>query len=89
VLRKIFGPKRYEVTGDWRRLHNEELNDLYYSPRIIRVTHSRRMRWVGKVARMRERRDGYRVQVGKCEGKRPLERPGVVGRIILKRIIKK
>jgi hypothetical protein len=56
VLRRIFGPKRDEVTGDWRKLHNEELNDLYFSPNIVRVIKSKRMRWVGHVARMGERR---------------------------------
>jgi hypothetical protein len=73
VLRRIFGPRRDEVTGDWRRLHNEELNDLYSSPNI-RVIKSRRMRWTGNVARMGERRGAYRVLVGKPEGKRPLGR---------------
>jgi hypothetical protein len=75
VLRRIFGPKRDEVTGDWRRLHNEELNGLYYSPNIMRVMKSRRMRWAGHVARMGEGRGVYRVLVGKPEGKRPLGRP--------------
>ena len=68
MLRRIFGPKRDEVTGEWRKLHNEELNDLYCSPNIVRVIKSRRMRWVGNVARMRERRRVYRVLVGKPEG---------------------
>jgi len=71
VLRRIFGPKRDEVTGQWRKLHNEELNNLYSSPNIVRVIKSRRMRWAGHVARMGERRDLYRVLVGKPEGKRP------------------
>jgi len=75
VLRRIFGPRRVEVTGDWRRLHNEELNDLYCSPNIVRVIKSRRMRWAGHVARMGEERGVYRVLVGKLEGKRPLGRP--------------
>ena len=75
VLRRIFGPKRDEVTGEWRKLHNEELNDLYSSPNIVRVIKSRRMRWVGHVARMGERRGVYRVLVGKPEGKRLLGRP--------------
>ena len=75
VLRRIFGPKRDEVTGEWRRLHNEELNDLYSSPNIVRVKKSRRMRWAGHVARMGEERVVYRVLVGKPEGKRPLGRP--------------
>jgi hypothetical protein len=61
VLRRIFGPKRDDVTGEWRRLHNEELNDLYSSPNSIRVIKSRRMRWAGHVARMGERRGAYRV----------------------------
>ena len=75
VERRIFGPKRDEVTGECRKLHNEELNDLYASPNIVRVIKSRRMRWVGHVARMGERRGVYRVLVGKPEGKRPLGRP--------------
>jgi hypothetical protein len=75
VLRRMFGPKREEVTGDWRKLHNEKLCDLYYSPNIIRMIKSRRMRWVGYVTRMGERRDVYRDVVGKIEGKRSLRRP--------------
>ena len=75
VLRRIFGPRRDEVTGEWRKLHNEELNDLYCSPSIVRVIKWRRMRWAGHVERMGERRDVYRVLVGKPEGKRPLGRP--------------
>jgi len=75
VLRRIFGPRRDEVTGKWRRLHNEELNDLYLSPNIVRVIKSRRMRWAGHVARMGEEREVCRVLVGKPEGKRPLGRP--------------
>ena len=75
MLRKIFGPKREEVTGEWRRLHNEELNDLYSSPNVIWVIKSRRMRWAGYVVRMGERRGGYRVWWGKTEGKRTLGRP--------------
>jgi len=75
VLRRIFGPKRDEVTGEWRRLYNEELNDLYSSPNIVRVIKSRRMRWVGHVARMGEENGVYMVLVGKPEGKRPLGRP--------------
>ena len=65
VLRRIFGPKRDGVTGEWRKLHNEELNDLYCSPDIVRVIKWRRMRWEGHVACMRERRDVYRVLMGK------------------------
>jgi len=75
VLRTIFGPRSDEVTGEWRRLHNEELNDLYRSPNIVRVIKSRRMRWAGHVARMGEERRVYRVLVGKPEGRRPLGRP--------------
>jgi hypothetical protein len=75
VLRRIFGPKRDEVTGEWRKLHNGELHNLYSSPHIIRQIKSRRMRWEGHVARMEEGRNVYRVLVGKPEGKRPLERP--------------
>jgi hypothetical protein len=71
----IFGPKRDEVTGEWRKLHKEELNDLYCSPNIVRLIQSRRLRWAGHVARMGERRGVYRVWVGKPEGKRPLGRP--------------
>jgi len=74
VLRRIFGHKRDEVTGKWRKLHNEELNDLYSSPNIIQVTKSRRMRWVGHVAHMGEGRGAHRVLVGKPEDKRPLGR---------------
>jgi len=75
MLRRIFGPKRDDVTGDWKRLHNEELNDLYSSPNIVRVIKSRRMRLAWHVARMGEERGVYRVLVGKPEGKRPLGRP--------------
>ena len=75
VLRRIFGPRRDEVKGEWRRLHNEELNDLYCSPNIVRVIKSRRMKWAGHVACMGEERGVYRVLVGKAEGKRPLGRP--------------
>ena len=75
MLGRIFGPKRDKVTGEWRKLHNEELNDLYSSPKIVRVMKSRRMRWEGHVARMGERRGVYRVFVWKREGKRQLGRP--------------
>ena len=75
VLRRIFGPRRDEVSGEWGRLHNEELNDLYYSPNIVRVIKSRRMRWAGHVACMGEERGVYRVLVGKPEGKKTLVRP--------------
>jgi len=74
VWRRIFGPKKDEVPREWRKLHNEKLNDLY-SPNIVRVIKSRRMRWAGHVARMGERRGVYRVLVGKPEGKRGLGRP--------------
>ena len=69
VFRRIFGPKRDEVTGEWRKLHNEELNILYSSPNIVRVIKWRKIRWVGHVARMGERRGVYSVTVGKPEGK--------------------
>ena len=74
VLRRIFGTRGFEVTGEWRRLHNEELNDLYCSPNIVWVIKSRRMRWAGHVARIGEERGVYRVLVGKPEGKRTLGR---------------
>jgi hypothetical protein len=72
VLKRIFGSKRDEVMGEWRKLHNKELHDLYPSPSIIRIVKSRRMRWAGHVARMGEKRNAYRLLVGKPEGKRPL-----------------
>ena len=75
VLRRIFGPRRNEETGEWRRLHNEELNDLYCSPNIVRVIKSRRTRWAGHVARMGKERGVYSVLVGKPEGRGPLGRP--------------
>jgi hypothetical protein len=75
VLRRIFGPKRNEVTGEWRRLHNKELYALYSSPNIIQVTKSRRLRWAGHVAHMGERRGAYRALLGKPDGWRPLGRP--------------
>jgi hypothetical protein len=75
MLRRIFGTRRDEVTGEWRRLHNEELNDLNSSPNIVRVIKWRRMRWAGHVARMGEERLVYRVLVGKPEERRPLGRP--------------
>jgi hypothetical protein len=75
VLRRIFGSKRDEVTGEWRRLNIEELNDLYSSPNIIRVIKSRRMRWAGHVACMGEGRGAYKILVGRPEGRRPLGRP--------------
>jgi hypothetical protein len=75
VLRRIFGPKRDEVTGEWRKMHNEELHNLYSSTDIIRQVKSRRMRWAGHVARMGEEKKVYTVLVGKFEGKRPFGRP--------------
>jgi hypothetical protein len=69
VLRRIFGPKRDEVTGEWKKLYNEDLRDLYPSPNIIRIIKSRRMRRAGHVARMGEKRNAYRLLVGKPEGK--------------------
>jgi hypothetical protein len=75
VLRRIFVPKRDEVTGEWRELHNEELRDLCSSPSIIIIIKSRRMRWARHVARIGEKRNAYRLLVGKPEGKRPLGRP--------------
>jgi hypothetical protein len=75
VLRRIFGPKRDEVTGEWRKLHNEELHDLYSLPSIIRIMKSRRMRWAGHVARMGEKRNTYRLLVGMPEGRSTLGRP--------------
>jgi len=75
VLRRIFGPKRDEVTGEWRKLHNAQLNDLYSSSSIVLVIKSREMKWASYVARMSERRGVYRPLVGKLEGKRPAGRP--------------
>jgi hypothetical protein len=74
VLRRIFGPKRDEVAGDWRKLHNEELCDLYCSPNIVRAIKSRRIGWAEHVARIGERRGVYRILLRKPEGKRPLGR---------------
>jgi hypothetical protein len=75
LLRRIFGLKRDEVTGELRKLHNEELHDLYSSPSIIRIIKARRMRWMGHVARMGKKKNAYRLLVGKPEGRRPLGRP--------------
>jgi hypothetical protein len=75
ALRRIFGLKRDEVTGGWRKLYNEELHNLYSSPSIIRKIKPRRMRWTGNVARMGEKRNAYSILVGKPEGRRPLGRP--------------
>jgi len=82
VLRRIFGPRRDEVTGDWRRLHNKELNDLYSSPNIVQVIKSRRMRWAGHVVCMGEERGVYRVLVGKPEGMNHWGDLGIDGWII-------
>jgi hypothetical protein len=75
ALRRIFGPKKDELTGEWRRLHNEELRDLYSSPSIIRIIKSRRMRWAGHVALMGEKSNAYKLRVGKPDEKRQLGRP--------------
>jgi hypothetical protein len=75
VLMRISGPKRDEVTGEWRKLHNEELHNLYSSPNIIKQIKSRRMRWMGHMVHMEEERKCYKVLVGKPEEKRPLGRP--------------
>jgi hypothetical protein len=75
VLRRIFGPKKVEVTGGWRKLHNWELHGLYHSPSIIRSITSRRMRCAGHVARMGEKRNVYRLLIGRPDRKRPLGRP--------------
>jgi hypothetical protein len=74
VLRRIFGPKRDEVTGEWRKLNNEELHDLYSSPSIIKIIKVSGMKWAGHVARMGEKRNEYRLLVGKPEGMMPLGR---------------
>jgi hypothetical protein len=87
VLRRIVGSKRNEVTGEWRKLYNEELHDLYL-PTIVQLIKSRRMRWTGHLARMGEGRGVYRVLVGKPEGKRPVGDMVVEGRIILRRIFR-
>jgi hypothetical protein len=75
VLRRILGPRRDEVTGDWRKLHNEEIHNLYSSPNVIRMIQSKKMRWAGHVARMGATRNAYRILVGKPEGKSQLRRP--------------
>ena len=75
MLRRIFGSRRDEVTGEWRKLYNEEPNDLYFSQNNIRVVKSRRMRWAGHVARVEERIVAYKLMVGKSEEKRPLVSP--------------
>jgi len=83
VLGRVFGPRKDEVTGEWRRLHNDELNDVYSSPNIVRVIKSRRMRWAGNVARMGEERGVYRVLRGKPVGRNHWGNLGVGGWIIL------
>jgi hypothetical protein len=87
VLRRIFGPRRDEMTGYWRKLYNEEFHNLYCSPN--RMIKSRRMRWAGHVTRMGETRNAYRILVGKPEGKRPLGRQDVGGWTILKWIFER
>ena len=89
MYRRIFGPKKDEVTGKWRKLHNEELNDLYFLPSIVWVMKSRRMRWAGHVARMGERRGIYRVWCGNLRERDHLEDPGIDGMIILRWIFRK
>jgi hypothetical protein len=89
VLRRIFGPKRDEVTGEWRKLHNEELNYLYSLPNIVRVVKLRRMRWAGYVVHMGQERGVHRVLVGKPEGKSHWGDPDIDGRIILRWIFRK
>ena len=83
VLRRIFGPKRDEVRGEWKKLHNEELNDLYCSPNIFGVIKSRRMAWEGHVIRTGEKRAVYRILVGRSEGNRPTEDLSLDERVIL------
>jgi hypothetical protein len=87
VLRRIFGPKRDEVTGGWRKLHNEELHGLYSSSSITSVIKARRMRWARHVARMGEVRGAYNILVGRPEGRRPQEDLGVDGRIALRWVL--
>jgi len=88
VLRGIFGSRRDEVTGEWRKLHNEEHNDLYCLHNFVEVIKSRIMRWAGHVPRMGERKGVYRVLVGEPEGKNRWGDPGIDGRIILKWIFR-
>jgi hypothetical protein len=89
VLRRIFGPNRDGVAGDWGKLHNKELHNLYSSPNIIRMTKSRKMKWVGYVARMGKTRNAYRILMGKPEGKRPLKKQDVGVWITLKWILER
>jgi hypothetical protein len=88
VLRRIFGPKREEIARGWRRLHNEELHNLYASPNITRVIESRRMRWAGHVARMGDIRNAYNILVGKPERKIPIGKTGVDGKMLLEWILR-
>jgi len=88
VLRRIFGPKRDEVIGEWRKVHNEELNDLYFSPNIVRVFKSRRMGWAGHVARMRRGEVYAGFWWGNLRERDHLEVPGIDGRIILRWIFR-
>jgi hypothetical protein len=89
VLRRVFGPKRDEVTGECRKLHNEKVYAVHSSPNVIRMIKSRRMRWAGHVAHMGDRRGTYMILMGRPEGRRSLEDLGVDRRIILKCIFKK
>jgi hypothetical protein len=89
VLRRIFGPKRYKVTGEWRKLHNEELYDLYCTPNIFRVLESRTMRWAGDVACIREKRDVYMVWWGTLRGRVSLGDPRLDEKLILRCIFRK
>jgi hypothetical protein len=89
VLRRIFGRKMDEITGEWRKLHNVELNDLYYSPNNFRVIKSRKMGWDGHVARMGKKRGVYRVWWANLRERDHLRSPGVYGRIILRWIFRK
>jgi hypothetical protein len=89
LLWRIFGPKRDEVTGGWRKLHNEELHGLYYSTSIVRMIKGRRMRWAGHVARMGDVRGAYNILVERPEGRRPLEDLGVDGMTTLRWILGK
>jgi hypothetical protein len=89
VLRRIFGRQKYEVTGDWRNLHNEELHNFYFSPSIITMMKSRMIRWAGHVARRVKKRNAYRILVGRPEGKSHYVDQDIGGRIILKWILEK
>jgi hypothetical protein len=89
MLRRICGPKKDEVTGEWRKLHNEELDELYSSPNIVQVIKSRRMRLVGHVARIGEGKGAYRILVGNQRERDHVEDPGIDGKIILRWIFRK